>query len=138
MRSTIENSAVAPAALRPASAGSALSARLAAQPDSLRGKPSTSTIGLLVVALIIGYEWFISGLDKLARGDFPAGLGDELIEKSEGTADWYARFLRWRGLSTGDGPALLSLLLGRAPLPQAGGQDKPDPILLRAARETWR
>lgn len=35
-----------------------------ARPDELRGKPSLSMIGLLVVSLIVGYEWFMSGLVK--------------------------------------------------------------------------
>lgn len=51
-------------------------------------------IGLSVVEMIVGYEWFISGFVKLVRGDFPAGLADELLKKSEGTAAWYGSFLR--------------------------------------------
>ena len=50
-------------------------------------------IGLLVVAIVIGYEWFISGLVKFARGGFPAGLATELLKKSEGVATWYGSFL---------------------------------------------
>ena len=61
--------------------------------NALRGKPSLSMIGFLVVEMIIGYEWFISGLVKFVRGRFPAGLADELVEKSEGVAVWYGRFL---------------------------------------------
>lgn len=49
--------------------------------------------GFLVVEMIIGYEWLISGLVKVARGGFPAGLAEELAEKSEGVAAWYGRFL---------------------------------------------
>jgi hypothetical protein len=51
-------------------------------------------IGLLVVEMVIGYEWLISGLDKFVRGDFPAGLADELLEKSAGTSHWYGGFLK--------------------------------------------
>jgi hypothetical protein len=43
--------------------------------------------------MVIGYEWFVSGLVKFVRGGFPAGLADELGEKSEGTVGWYASFL---------------------------------------------
>jgi len=60
---------------------------------TLRGKPDLPAIGLLAVTMVIGYEWFISGLVKFVRGDFPGGLADELREKSEGTAEWYASFL---------------------------------------------
>jgi hypothetical protein len=56
---------------------------------ALRGKPSLSMVGFLAVEMIIGYEWFISGLVKFVRGDFPAGLADELLERSVGTAEWY-------------------------------------------------
>ncbi len=61
--------------------------------DTLRGKPSLPMIGLLVVDLAVGYEWFISGLVKIVRGNFPSGLADELVDKSKGTAEWYADFL---------------------------------------------
>lgn len=61
--------------------------------DPLRGKPGLPAIGLLAVTMVIGYEWFVSGLVKFVRGGFPAGLADELREKSEGTVGWYASFL---------------------------------------------
>ncbi len=50
-------------------------------------------VGLLLVQLVVGYEWLVSGLSKLIRGDFPGGLADELREKSEGAAGWYRSFL---------------------------------------------
>jgi hypothetical protein len=50
-------------------------------------------IGLLAIQLIIGYEWFMSGLTKLVRGGFPSGLAEELTEKSEGIGGWYRDFL---------------------------------------------
>mgnify|MGYP000619087988 CR=1 FL=1 len=64
-----------------------------ASPDIIREKSSLSLIMLLVVQIIIGYEWFMSGLVKFVRGDFPAGLADELAEKAEGAYGWYASFL---------------------------------------------
>lgn len=48
---------------------------------------------LLLVQVVIGYEWLASGLSKLIRGDFPDGLADELREKSGGTSSWYKGFL---------------------------------------------
>lgn len=65
----------------------------AAGADLLRGKPSLPMIGLLVVQLIIGYEWFISGLVKIVRGNFPSGLAGELLAKSKGAPEWYVSFL---------------------------------------------
>lgn len=46
-------------------------------------------IGLLAVQAAIGYEWFMSGLTKIVRGGFPAGLAAELEEKSVGSPGWY-------------------------------------------------
>ena len=46
-------------------------------------------IGLLTVQAAIGYEWFMSGLTKIIRGGFPAGLAEELEEKSVGSPGWY-------------------------------------------------
>ena len=60
----------------------------------LRGKPSLSMTGFLGVEMIVGYEWFISGLVKFVRGGFPAGLAAELLEKSEGVSAWYGGFLQ--------------------------------------------
>ncbi len=61
--------------------------------DTLRGKPSLSMIGLLMVEMIIGYEWFISGLTKFVHGDFPSGLAGELTDKASSTLSGYAAFL---------------------------------------------
>lgn len=60
---------------------------------TLREAPRPSMVGLLVITMVIGYEWFISGLVKFVRGGFPAGLAGELTEKAEGTAAWYGRFV---------------------------------------------
>jgi len=60
----------------------------------LRGKPNVCTVGFLVVEMIIGYEWFISGLVKFVRGDFPSGLAEELLKKSAEMAPWYGSFVK--------------------------------------------
>ena len=60
----------------------------------LRGKPGPTTIGFLVVAMVVGYEWFVSGLVKFVRGDFPSGLGAELLDKSAAAPAWYGSFLK--------------------------------------------
>lgn len=59
--------------------------------EDAAGKPGASMIGVLVVQLIIGYEWFLSGVAKIAAGNFPSGLADDLA--AAGAAGWYARFL---------------------------------------------
>jgi uncharacterized membrane protein YphA (DoxX/SURF4 family) len=50
-------------------------------------------IGLLLVQMLVGYEWLVSGVTKIVRGSFPEGLADELREKSEGAPGWYKSFL---------------------------------------------
>jgi thiosulfate dehydrogenase [quinone] large subunit len=50
-------------------------------------------IGLLLVQLLVGYEWLMSGVTKIVRGDFPSGLAGELRDKSQGAAGWYKSFL---------------------------------------------
>jgi hypothetical protein len=62
-------------------------------------QPSTGAVsrlpllGVLLVQLLVGYEWFISGLTKIVRGGFPSGLAGELTEKSVGAPGWYRSFL---------------------------------------------
>jgi thiosulfate dehydrogenase [quinone] large subunit len=50
-------------------------------------------IGLLLVQIAVGYEWLVSGVAKVVRGGFPAGLADELRDKSKGAASWYRSWL---------------------------------------------
>ena len=59
----------------------------------LRGGPALGMTGLLVVTMVVGYEWLVSGLAKFAAGDFPGGLGAELTEKAGELSGWYADFL---------------------------------------------
>lgn len=60
--------------------------------NDLRGKPGLPMIGLLIFEIIVGYEWLISGLTKILRGDFPSGLADGLADKSADVAGWYTGF----------------------------------------------
>lgn len=73
--------------------GTPREAAIAALPEMPRGKPGLSMIGLLVVQMIMGYEWFVSGLVKIWRGDFPSGLAAALFEKLPNVPAWYGRFL---------------------------------------------
>jgi hypothetical protein len=59
-----------------------------------RVRPCLSMVGLLVVEMVIGYEWLMSGLVKLVHGDFPTGLAAVLLEKLPKVPAWYASFLR--------------------------------------------
>ena len=71
-----------------------MNARLAQPNESTsRAASRLPLVGLLLVQLLVGYEWFISGLAKIVRGGFPGGLAGELREKSEGAPGWYRSFL---------------------------------------------
>lgn len=49
--------------------------------------------GFLVIQVVVGYEWFASGLTKLVHGDFPGGLSADLQERAKQAAPWYRHFL---------------------------------------------
>lgn len=61
--------------------------------ENLRQKPSLALVGLLIVQMIIGYEWLISGIAKFASGSFPSGLADQLTDAAKSASSWYASFL---------------------------------------------
>ena len=48
-----------------------------------------------LVQLVVGYEWLVSGLSKLANGDFAPGLAAELRDLADHASPWYGSFLRW-------------------------------------------
>ena len=60
---------------------------------ALREKPTLAMKGFLAVTMVIGYEWFISGLVKFVRGNFPSGLGEELLKKAPEMTAWYGGFI---------------------------------------------
>ena len=54
---------------------------------------SSAAIALLLVQLVVGYEWLVSGLTKIVHGDFPSGLGAAVAEMGKGSSGWYGSFL---------------------------------------------
>ena len=50
-------------------------------------------IAMLLVQVVLGYEWLVSGLTKVVRGGFPQGIADELRDMSQGAPGWYRHFL---------------------------------------------
>ena len=62
--------------------------------EKLRAKPDAPMVGLLLMQMIIGYEWFISGLVKIVHGDFPPGLADEMLKKLPAAVGWYGTFVQ--------------------------------------------
>ena len=50
-------------------------------------------IGILLIQIFVGYEWFDSGLTKVVRGGFPAGLAADLHDRVQGAAGWYRSFV---------------------------------------------
>lgn len=49
---------------------------------------------LSLLQLAVGYEWLVSGLSKLAHGDFATGLAAELRDLAGGASPWYGHILR--------------------------------------------
>ena len=77
--------------VRDAERKQAVDSRLATDKRALSAR--LPLFGLLTIQLFIGYEWFMSGITKMVRGGFPAGLADELTDKSQGAPGWYANIL---------------------------------------------
>lgn len=50
-------------------------------------------IGLLLVQIFVGYEWFDSGLTKIVRGGFPSGLASDLTDRVKSAPGWYRSFI---------------------------------------------
>jgi hypothetical protein len=55
--------------------------------------PGFGLTGLLLVQMAVGYEWLMSGLTKVIRGGFPAGLAADLRDNAAAAAPWYRWFL---------------------------------------------
>ena len=53
----------------------------------------TGLVGLLLVQVVVGYEWLMSGITKVWRGGFAAGLAAELSAKSTGVTGGYRTLL---------------------------------------------
>lgn len=55
------------------------------------GSATAPVVALLLVQLALGYEWLVSGMTKVAKGDFSAGLATQLRDlPADG---WYRGFL---------------------------------------------
>jgi thiosulfate dehydrogenase [quinone] large subunit len=50
-------------------------------------------ICILLVQVFVGYEWLNSGLTKIIRGGFPAGLAADLHDRVKSAAGWYRSFI---------------------------------------------
>ena len=50
-------------------------------------------IGILLIQIFVGYEWVDSGLTKIVRGGFPAGLAADLHERVKSAPGWYQSFV---------------------------------------------
>jgi len=50
-------------------------------------------IGLLLIQLFVGYEWFDSGVTKIVRGGFPSGLAADLHDRVKSAPGWYRNFI---------------------------------------------
>jgi len=48
----------------------------------------------MLVQLVVGYEWLVSGLSKVANGDFSGGLASQLRDLGNQASPWYGHFLK--------------------------------------------
>lgn len=55
--------------------------------------PAAAIAALLLVQVCLGYEWLVSGATKIAHGDFPGGLADELGDLGKQAPGWYRGLL---------------------------------------------
>lgn len=55
---------------------------------------SSALTALMLVQIVVGYEWLASGLSKLANGNFVGGLAAELADLGRDSSPWYGHFLR--------------------------------------------
>lgn len=60
----------------------------------VRERRSASDVALSLVQIAIGYEWLVSGLSKIANGNFARGLAAELGGFGRTAPSWYGHFLR--------------------------------------------
>jgi hypothetical protein len=62
------------------------------QPTTAVAVKSRLLSGLLVVQIIVGFEFFWSVITKLVRGGFVTGLGADLQDRVKAAPAWYASF----------------------------------------------
>ena len=61
---------------------------------SLANKPARAALAtLLVVQIVVGYEWLTSGITKIASGTFVSGLAADLKSNSDAAPHFYRSFL---------------------------------------------
>lgn len=64
-----------------------------ARSDAPGAGPGLALIGFLLVQILVGYEWLVSGLTKIVNGDFTSGLAEEMSAKLVDAPGWYASFM---------------------------------------------
>jgi hypothetical protein len=64
----------------------------AGQQHHSSGEGRIALLALLMVQVVVGYEWLMSGLAKVARSGFVSGLASDLRAQSP-SAHWYKSFL---------------------------------------------
>ena len=63
---------------------SSLAAAVAVAPEAVRISLATPNIALAGLELLVGYEWLVSGVDKLLLGGFPAAMHGLLAQALSG------------------------------------------------------
>jgi hypothetical protein len=66
--------------------------RSVVRPDEAATWKNRAIAGLLVVQIVVGFEFFWTVLVKLVRGGFVAGLAADLEDRVQAAPDWYRSF----------------------------------------------
>lgn len=62
--------------------------------SEVKSRPGPAMIGFFALQMVLGFEWFWSGLAKIVMpGGFPAALPEELGGIAQNSPAWYANFL---------------------------------------------
>jgi len=60
--------------------------------NAREGRSAATALSLVQVA--VGYEWLVSGLSKIANGDFAPALASQLRDLAGDASPWYGSFLK--------------------------------------------
>jgi hypothetical protein len=66
--------------------------QIAGRPDDKRVRNSRLLYGLLVVQIVVGFEFFLTVLAKIVRGGFVSGLAADTAERVKAAPGWYRSF----------------------------------------------
>lgn len=88
--------------------------RLNPHPPAFVGETRALLAGMLFVQMLLGYEWLMSGLSKLARGGFIAALQDDMAFRAASLRGWFGFLVDTAAIPNARVVAVGQLTLGAA------------------------